>query len=126
MRPAGLLGRGAGSGPAMLAARRLAENPRAAYRSVSGLVLAVMVGTALATLVPAAIAAQQTDVDSQLNNVLRAHFAEQPDCAPDCGKPAVGGLPPAVAASLLSHLSTLPGTQVVPMYLDRPNTLIRC
>lgn len=126
MQAARALGRGARSGPAVLAARRLADNPRAAYRCVSGLVLAVMVGTALATVASAAITAQQTDVDSQLSNVLRTQFVEHPDCDLSCGKPAVRGLPPAVANSLLDRLSALPGTQLVPMYVDGRNMLIRC
>lgn len=126
MQAARVLGRGARSGSAVLAARRLADNPRAAYRPVSGLVLAVMVGTALATVASAAIAAQQTDVDSQLSNVLRTQFVEHPDCDLGCGKPAVRGLPPAMASSLLSRLSALPGTGLIPMYVDGRNMLIRC
>jgi hypothetical protein len=58
--------------------------------------------------------------------VLRPQFVEHPDCALDCGKPAVRGLPPAVANSLLSRLSALPGTQLIPMYVDDRNMLIRC
>jgi hypothetical protein len=37
----------------LLAARRLADNPKAAFRSVSGLVLAVFLGTVVAGLLPA-------------------------------------------------------------------------
>jgi hypothetical protein len=126
MQTARVLSRGARTGSAVLAARRLADNPRAACRPVSGLVLAVMVGTALATVAAAAIAAQQTNVDSQLRNVLRTQFVEHPDCDLGCGKPAVRGLPPTVANSLLDRLSALPGTQPIPMYVDGRNMLIRC
>jgi predicted lysophospholipase L1 biosynthesis ABC-type transport system permease subunit len=129
MRAARLLARYARTGPAVLAARRLADNPRAAYRSVSGLVLAVMVGTALAAIVPAAIGAQQTTVDSQLDSVLRAGFVGEPDCIDGCNQPpgsAPDGLPPASAASLITELDALPGAHAVPMYLDHGNALITC
>jgi hypothetical protein len=97
MRAARLLARVARSGPAVLAARRLADNPRAAYRSVSGLVLAVMIGTALAALVTAALTAQQTSEDNQLNTVLRADFAPKPVCAGPCRQsaPPADQTPPA-------------------------------
>ncbi len=48
MRAALLLARVAPGAPSLLAARRLADNPRAAFRAVSGLVLAVFVGTLIA------------------------------------------------------------------------------
>ena len=129
MRAARLLARYARSGPAVLAARRLADNPRAAYRSVSGLVLAVMVGTALAAIVPAAIGAQQTAADSQLNGMLRAGFVNAPDCRGRCVQ-APGsvprGLPPASAAALITELDALPGAHAIPMYFDHGATLISC
>ena len=37
----------------LLAARRLADNPKAAFRAVRGLVLAVFLGTIVGVLVPA-------------------------------------------------------------------------
>ena len=48
MMSARWLARAGGGGSRLLAARRLADNPRAAFRAVSGLVLAFMVGTVLA------------------------------------------------------------------------------
>jgi ABC-type lipoprotein export system ATPase subunit len=136
MQTARLLARTARSGPALLAARRLADNPRAAYRAVSGLVLAVMVGTALATVVPADIAAQNTSQDTQLAHVLRTGFANQPtgsptapSCASSCRQsstPASTGLPPAAAASLISALTALPRVHVTPIYGDHGASLITC
>jgi hypothetical protein len=133
MQAARLLARTGRSGPAVLAARRLADNPRAAYRSVSGLVLAVMVGTALAAIVPAAVASQQTSEDTELNNMIRAGFATvaagcDTPCQSKTSAPAAvaAGLPPATASALLGELAALPGTQAVPIYLDRGTGLIRC
>ncbi len=81
MQTARLLARTTRRGAGLLAARRLADNPRAAYRPVSGLVLAVMVGAALATVSSATLAAQHTAQVTQLAGVLRAGFATQPTAA---------------------------------------------
>ena len=48
-----LFGKTARGASALLATRRLADNPRAAFRSVTGLVLAVFLGTMVGALVPA-------------------------------------------------------------------------
>ncbi len=55
---------------ALLAARRLADNPKAAFRSVSGLVLAVFLGTIVAGLLPAVDSLTATPRATALNNVL--------------------------------------------------------
>ena len=57
---AALFGRTARGSSGLLASRRLADNPRGAFRSVTGLVLAVFLGTMVGTLVPAINAIQQT------------------------------------------------------------------
>ena len=91
--------RGASS---LLAARRLADNPKAAFRSVSGLVLAVFVGTGIAGLAPAVNAAQSPTSDVSLNDVLRVPW----------------GLPPQTAAELIRDLQVYPGVTVVPIYAN--------
>jgi hypothetical protein len=128
MRAARLLARYARSGPAVLAARRLADNPRAAYRSVSGLVLAVLVGTALSAIAHAAIDSQHTTADNQLRGVLRAAFLDKSDCDGPCrpSRTPVAGLPPATTATLLRELAAVPGTHPVPLYLDHGADLISC
>jgi hypothetical protein len=129
MRAARLLARTARSGSGVLAARRLADNPRAAYRSVSGLVLAVMVGTALATIVPVAVGTQQTAQDSQLADVLRIRLAAQAACRGGCGLPVSKkpqGMPSATAATLLAQLSAIPGVDPVPVWADQGGGLISC
>jgi flagellar biosynthesis protein FlhB len=52
-RAADLLPRFTKGASSIFAARRLADNPKAAFRSVSGLVLAVFLGTVVAALLPA-------------------------------------------------------------------------
>jgi ABC-type lipoprotein export system ATPase subunit len=134
MRTARLLAATSRRGPALLAARRLADNPGAAYRTISGLVLAVMVATTLATLAPAAIAAQNTPQITPLADVLRTSFVSQPaeptaQCAGTCPKPSAPrpvGLPPSQAASLIATLATLPGVHLIPMYYDHAASLITC
>ncbi|MFG1822698.1 FtsX-like permease family protein [Microbispora bryophytorum] len=93
-------------GATLLAARRLAADPKTAFRSVSGLVLAVFIGTTIAALVPAVVAGQQKVAGGTLNDVLGATFA----------RPGVSGLPPRAATELLDRLRAHPGVEVLPIY----------
>ena len=105
-------------GPAvLLASRRLADSPKAAFRAVSGLVLAVLVGTAVGGLVPSAVHGQSAGTVGALTNVLQATFVPGCDGA-GCGKGVADGLPPSTAATLLTRLRSFPGTSVVPLYAD--------
>lgn len=114
MVTARLLARWTLGGSSLLAARRLADNPRASFRAVSGLMLAVMVGTALAALVPAAIASQDTTQTGPLRDVLRVGFLEGDQDKP--GPASVPGLPPDTAAALLAKVAAIPGAVAVPLY----------
>lgn len=123
------------SASSVLAARRLADNPKAAFRSVRGLVLAVFLGTLLAGLLPTVEAFNATPGAQALRNVLLAGFTSAPvcgnnvNCTTDIGpglappgasalqrRIAAHGLPPSAAATLLSGLRTLGGATVVPIY----------
>jgi hypothetical protein len=115
MRVSRVLARYAPGGSGLLAARRLADNARAAFRAVSGLVLAVLVGTALAAIVPAAIAAQSTTQDSALRDVLRVGFDND---GPGAG-PQVG-LSPATGAALMAQVAAIAGTHLLPVYHPSP------
>jgi hypothetical protein len=84
----------------LLATRRLAENPKTAFRSVTGLVLAVFLGTMVGTLVPAVNAAEASPTAGALNNVLIDQV----------------GLSPQAGATLLSGLSTIKGAVAYPLY----------
>jgi hypothetical protein len=106
-------------GSGLLAARRLADNPRAAFRTVSGLVLAVMVGTALAALVPAAIASEDTPRTGALADVLRVGF-DQRDPGDQRPDKAVVGLTPQRAAPLLAAVAQVPGASLIPLYHPTP------
>jgi hypothetical protein len=92
--------RGASS---LLASRRLADDPKASFRSVSGLVLAVFVGTGIAVLAPAVNRAQSPTGGASLTNVLRVPSA---------------GLPPQTGAKLIHQLQAYPGVTVIPIYAN--------
>jgi hypothetical protein len=85
---------------ALLASRRLADNPRAAFRSVTGLVLAVFLGTMVGTLIPAVNATEQTPSAGALSNVLLDQV----------------GLSPQAGAQLLSGLGGINGATAYPLY----------
>jgi hypothetical protein len=91
----------------LLAARRLADNPRAAFRTVSGLVLAVFLGTIVAGLLPAVNATTATPSANGLNNVLLDAFG---------GGPGGGGLSPQASATLLGQLRGFKGAATYPVY----------
>jgi hypothetical protein len=133
-----LLVRFSAGASALLAARRLSDNPKAAFRSVRGLVLAVFLGTVLAGLLPAVELVNATPSSKALSNVLLDGFTGAPICGNDVncngnGSPpgsgnrlagsvaqqqriAVEGLPPQAAAALLSGLAAIRGTTAIPIY----------
>jgi hypothetical protein len=129
----------------LLAARRLADNPKAAFRSVTGLVLAVFLGTIVAALVPTLDSLSATPSARALNNVLLATFPAGPAVfigpgpgpgagphaghgghgtgpkarrsqPPPAAAAAVLGIAPRAAAALLSQLRTFKGASVFPIY----------
>jgi hypothetical protein len=85
---------------ALLATRRLADNPKTAFRSVTGLVLAVFLGTMVGTLVPAVNATEASPSNASLSNVLLDQL----------------GLSPQAGAQLLSGLNRIQGATVYPLY----------
>jgi hypothetical protein len=95
----------------LLAARRLADNPKAAFRAVRGLVLAVFLGTMVGALVPAVESLSATPNAAALNNVLLDTFS-LPN--PNGFGP---GLAPRAGATLVSELRGIGGTAVYPLYL---------
>jgi hypothetical protein len=101
------LARGASS---LIASRRLTDNPKAAFRTVSGLVLAVFVGSLLASVVPV-INAAQTSLGGDataLTNVLRVPF----------GVGQRSGLAPAEAGKVVDELRARPGVTVLAVYTN--------
>jgi hypothetical protein len=86
---------------ALLSTRRLADNPKTAFRSVTGLVLAVFLGTMVGTLVPAVNATEATPTAGALSNVLLESGL---------------GFSPHGGANLLSGLNAIRGADVYPIY----------
>jgi hypothetical protein len=97
---AGILGGMSGGSSALLAVRRLADNPRGAFRAVSGLVLAVFLGTMVGTLAPAVNQIQTTPSSVALSNVLVGQV----------------GVPAAAGQRLIHGLDAIPGAIAYPLY----------
>jgi hypothetical protein len=96
----------------LLAARRLADNPKVAFRTVTGLVLAVFLGTIVAALLPAVNATTATPSANGLNNVLLDTFGG--GGGPFGFGPA--GLSPHTSATLLRELQGFKGATTYPVY----------
>jgi FtsX-like permease family len=95
-----LFGRVAKGSSALLATRRIADNPRVAFRSVTGLVLAVFLGTMVGILVPAINGMEKTPTAGQLSNVLIGQV----------------GMSPTAGQQLIHGLEAIPGASVYPLY----------
>jgi hypothetical protein len=95
-----LFGRVASGSSALLATRRLADNPKGAFRAVSGLMLAVFLGTMAGLIVPAVNATEATPTAGALGNVLIGQV----------------GLSAAAGQRLISGISAVPGAAVYPLY----------
>src|SRR3984885_11418748 len=95
-----LFGRTARGSSGLLASRPLADNPRGAFRSVTGLVLAVFLGTMIGTLVPAINAIQQTPGTGALGNILVGQAGQSPQAG----------------QQLISGISAITGATVYPLY----------
>jgi hypothetical protein len=108
MQASRLLGRMRPGAASVLAARRMADEPRATFRAVSGVVLAVFVGTLLASAVPAALAAETAPDVAALQHVLRL---------PLLGPSRLGG---AAAAHLLDDLRNAGASASLPIYEAEP------
>jgi len=123
----------------LLATRRLADNPKAAFRAVRGLVLAVFLGTMVGALVPSIESLSATPNAARLDNVLLDAFASieppTPATTPCSARPAgqrpgsgcaatdtaaaeaQGALTPQAGAKLVRELAAIGGTAVYPFYV---------
>ena len=128
-----LFGRFMTGASSLLAARRLADNPKVAFRSVSGLVLAVFLGTIVAGILPAVEYIEASPSAKALSNVLLDGFTLAPVCGNNVNCTGFGsdtqagatareqriaqeGLPPAAGATLVSGLTAIRGATVIPIY----------
>jgi hypothetical protein len=99
-RASRLFGRLASGSSALLAARRLADNPKGAFRAVAGLTLAVFLGTMVGLIVPAVNTTEQTPTAGALSNILIGQ----------------AGLSAAAGQHLIGGISAIPGAAVYPLY----------
>jgi hypothetical protein len=97
-----LFGSFAPGSSALLATRRLADNPKRAFRAVTGLVLAVFLGTMVGTLIPAINATEASPSNASLSNVLLDQV----------------GLSPHAGQQLLSGLDGIAGATAYPLYMS--------
>jgi hypothetical protein len=118
-----LLARHASRPGTLIAARRLADDPRAAFRAVSGLVVALFIFT-----VAAALIATQDTTDTRLtslynaaaSNTLIDQFANVSQGA----IPSTAGSTPSPPRAVLTRLRHIPGVQaVVEFHTDRGQTI---
>jgi hypothetical protein len=113
------------SGPSgLLAARRLSDNPKGAFRTSAGLVLAVFAGSLVACIVPAFHAAQSTGAAAQLSEVLRVPLGQKPPPGVQAPISGVGGLDPNTGGQLVSYLDSQAGVTVVPIYAS--DSVVSC
>jgi len=99
----------------LLASRRLADNPKAAFRAVRGLVLAVFLGTMVGALMPTVESLEASPNAMALHNVLLDTFAQEGVNASGV-EVSTAGLTPRAGATLVSELRTVSGTTVYPLY----------
>jgi hypothetical protein len=105
-----VLARRASRPGALIAARRLADDPRAAFRAVSGLVLALFIFTVAAALLATTDTKKYGGTDgAAASNTLIDQFANITQVSSG-NLVAVGSAPPASAA-VLTRLRQIPGVQ---------------
>jgi FtsX-like permease family len=105
-----IAGRASRPGP-LIAARRLADDPRAGFRAVSGLVLALFITTVAVALITTQNTKRTAPLDgAAAGNVLVDQFAHATGAGPGPGSSALSSAP-APAAEVLARLSRIPGVQ---------------
>jgi len=109
----------------LIAARRLADDPRAAFRAVSGLVLALLITTAAVVAITTQDSADQTKFGTAAEaNVLIDQVASQPLGNDVRGQATTGAGPAAPAAPLAARLRAIPGVQGVAVIRAEPGLTI--
>jgi hypothetical protein len=105
----------------LLAARRIADDPRAAFRAVSGLVLALFV----TTVAVAAISTQNAKNVTRFGTVAESNMLTVQIASESPGSSAVSGAGPAApAAPLAAQLRAVPGVQGVAVVRAYPRLAI--
>jgi hypothetical protein len=110
MAGARVIARRASRPGALIAARRLADDPRAAFRAVSGLVLALFIFTVAAALLATQDTKQYGSADDgAANNVLVDQFTNITEISN--GNQVAVGSAPAPSAAVLARLRQISGVQ---------------
>ncbi len=108
--------------PSLLAARRLEENPAAGFRAISGIIVAVFVGTVFSGIAASVIAHNDPQDAGLAADVVAARPREEPPPPMPVDEPAPAEdartrpptvLAPDVAARLADDLAALPGVDEV-------------
>ena len=115
-RVAGVVARAGRRAPSLLAARRLEDNPSAAFRAISGIVIAVFVGTVFSGIAASILARDVLLDDGMASHVVAAGTREAiPPAAAD--PPPAPTPPPTIPAddlaALVGDLRALPGVRDV-------------
>jgi len=119
MAGARVLARRASRPGTLIAARRLADDPRAAFRSVSGLVLALFIFTVAATLLATQDTKHVAAADgAAASNTLVDQFSTNPDDGP------VAGSAPPPPATVLTQLRQISGVQGIVEFRADPGLTI--
>jgi hypothetical protein len=116
------LGRFGRRAPSLLAARRLQDNPAAGFRAISGIILAVFVGTVFSALASSVMFGEHgrgSRLDPDVVGAATELHEPPPSERGGDRVPAGGGLPerreiaPARSAELLRDLGAIPGVERV-------------
>jgi predicted lysophospholipase L1 biosynthesis ABC-type transport system permease subunit len=101
--------------PSLLAARRLEDNPSAAFRAISGIVLAVFVGTVFSGIAASVLSRdERLDDDGVTADVVAASSREEVGREPVPGEvPLPTPIAPAEVARLVADLRAVPGVRAV-------------
>jgi hypothetical protein len=126
MAAAKLMARRTSRPGALIAARRLADDPKAAFRAVSGLVLALLITTVAVVAITTQDAVDLTKWGSAAEaNVLTNQLAaQQPGNVYQAGAATTGAGPAASAAPLAARLSGIPGVHGVVVVRADPRLTI--
>jgi len=125
MAAAGLMARWTSRPGMLIAARRLADEPRAAFRAVSGLVLALLITTVAVVFTATQDAKNlaQSGSHAEVSVVTDQLADQQPESEPP-GEGATGAGPAAPAAPLTARLSGIPGVHGVVVVRADPRLLV--
>jgi len=110
----GLLARRTSKVSRLLAVRRLADNPQAAFRAVSGVVLAAFVGALFASISTAIISGNRTPKATGLTNTLSVMFYNS----------ETAGLPAVQGHQLMQRLERTGNVQLVPIYAQNSKATV--